>query len=454
MSKITNSILSLALMALVSCQTSPHRNLAADYQISKNAKQLVTWETKANAVANRSNEVIKLDHFEIPLRLLEKDIDEALESSVVDSLVFEKNGEKYVRWMINPEDTKWYLEVKAFLEKNGVDSSTHKFFDAYLTASRSMILVNPENGATFSLKVSTNKTGGNWTDKKQTWDDAKQIRTLDKWMTEATANMETKNMVVMNEPLAFGIKELDHGMIMRSLNDVPSNGHYYLPGFSALHELEGARIAKLNGATNVAEFWDKHYNRPLAGALAEFFAFTGTWYDSPHSQNFLIELDKNMKPTGRIVLRDLGDSYILKDFANQTKFKNIATIWEQDNVLTGHTSSRVGLLHGNSPPSWLNKAQYEQYGKNFFNAFEARFSELSGIPVSELSPAKLDMWEFSYIGKSYNTTTPEWKKFLMHANCMNGERKTIGGVDCPDFFLKKQKKVDCAGNLGDILMAN
>jgi hypothetical protein len=37
---------------------------------------------------------------------------------------------------------------------------------------------------------------------------------------------------------------------------------------------------------------------------------------------------------------------------------------------------------------------------------------------------------------------------------MNGEKKTVGGVDCPEFFLKKQKKVDCAGNLGDILMAH
>ncbi|MEA9356757.1 hypothetical protein SHI21_11100 [Bacteriovorax sp. PP10] len=454
MSKITTSLLSLVLVSVMACQTSPHRNVAADYQISKNAKQLVTWETKANAVANRSNEVIALSHFEIPMRLLEKDIDQTLESSIVDSLVFEKNGEKYVRWMINPEDTQWYLEVKAFLEKNGVDATPHKFFDAYLTASRSMILVNPENGASFSLKVSTNKTGGNWTDKKQTWDDAKQIRTLDKWMTEATSSMETKNLVIMNEPLAFGIKELDHGMIMRSLNDVPKDGHYYLPGFSALHEYEGARIAKLNGATNVADFWDKHYNQPLAGALAEFFAFTGTWYDSPHSQNFLIELDKNMKPTGKIVLRDLGDSYILTDFANQTKFSNIAKIWDQDNVLTGHTNSKVGLLHGNTPPTWLSAARYEQYGKNFFNAFEARFSELSGIPVSELSPEKMTVYQYSYIGKSYKTTSPAWKQFFMNANCMNGERKTIGGVDCPEFFLKKQKKVDCVGNLNSILMAN
>lgn len=451
MSKISNALLAVILLASVSCTSTPFRHVAGDYQISKNTKQYVTWETKANAVATRSNEMIELQHFEIPMRLLEKDIDETLDPAIVDSLVFEKNGEKYVRWMINPEDTKWYLEVKAFLEKNKVDSSPKKFFQAYLTASRSMILVNPENGASFSLKVSTNKTGGNWTDKQQTWDDAKQIRTLDRWMTEVTSSMETKTLVVMNEPLAFGIKELDHGMIMRSLNDVPKDGHYYLPGFSALHEIEGARIAKLNGAANVAEFWDKNYNQPLARALAEFFATTGTWYDSPHSQNFMIELDKNMKPTGRIVLRDLGDSYILSDFANQTKFKKIVDIWEQGNVLKGFTSSKVGLLHGNKPPSWLSSAQYDQYGVNFFKAFEERFSEMSRIPVEELRQTPIAGGSFSYLGKNYKTTSPAWQNFFKYANCMSGDKKTLAGIDCPEFFLNQQKKVDCVGNLNQIL---
>ncbi len=454
MSKITTSLLSLALLATLSCQSTPHRDIASDYQISKNAHQLVTWETKANAVSTRSNQVIEILHYEIPLKILQQSIDDTLESSITESLVFEKNGEKYVRWIINPEDSKWHLEVKKFLEKNNLDAEPHKFFDGYLTASRSMIIVNPENGATFSLKVSTNKTGGNWTDKKQTWVDAQQVRRMNAWIGEVMSNMKTDSLVIMDEPLAMGIKEIDQGMIMRSLNDVPKNGHYYMPGFSVLHSGEGARIAKLNGATNVADFWDKHYNQPLANALAEFFAYTGAWYDSPHSQNFLVELDKNMKPTGRIVLRDLGDTYLLADFANNTKYKHLLPLWEDGNVHVGKVQSAVGLLHGNKPPEWMNANDYERYAKNFYTAFEKKFSEMSNIPVAELRQTEMYVSPFSYVGKTYPTTSQSWKNYLKFANCLSGDTKTLTGIDCPEFFLKKQKKIDCAGNLGAILMAN
>lgn len=454
MANFNKIILTLILSVLLSCQSTIKRDVANSHHISDAAHKLVTWETKANAVANRSNEVIALEHFEIPLRLLKADYDDTLDQSIKDSLIFEKNGEKYMRWIINPEDTKWHLEVTQFLEKHKVDSTPRRFFDAYLTASRSMILVNPENGASFSLKVSTNKTGGHWTDKKQTWDDAKQIRKLDRWVSEVTANMKTDSMVIMNEPFVAGIEELDHGMVMRSLNDVPKDEHFYIPGFSVLHEKEGARIAKLNGATNVADFWDKHYNQPLAKAMAEFIAYTGVWYDSPHSQNFLVELDKNMKPTGRIVLRDLGDSYILEDFTANTKYSSIASIWEQDNVKRGVLNARVGLMHGNTPPSWLTKSEYQKYARNFFETFEKSFSEKTNIPLAELKSTPMaPSYGFSYEGKSYPTTSESWKNFLKHANCMNGEAKTISGLDCPELFLKQQKRVDCYKNINAILMA-
>jgi hypothetical protein len=454
MANFTKLLLVFSLSVILSCQSVLKRDLASDHHISQNAQQLVTWETKANAVSTRSNQVIRLEHYEIPLRLLQQDVEETLDQNMKDSLIFEKNGEKYVRWVINPEDTKWHFDVKNFLEKHNLDSEPRKFFDAYLTASRSMILVNPDNGATFSLKVSTNKTGGNWTDKKQTWVDAQQVRNMDKWMSEVTSSMKTEHLVIMNEPFAMGIKEIDHGMIMRSLNDVPKDEHFYLPGFSVLHEAEGARIAKLNGAKNVSEFWDKHYNQPLAKALAEFFAYTGAWYDSPHSQNFLVELDKNMKPTGRIILRDLGDTYLLEDFAINTKYAKLTALWEDGNVHKGKLNSAVGLLHGNSAPSWMSDSEYQSYAKNFYTTFEKKFSEISNIPEVELRKTPLNVNPFSYATKNYSTTSESWKNYLKYANCLNGEAKTLAGLDCPEFYLKKQKKIDCYNNVVDIIMAH
>lgn len=452
--KVMNKlIVPLLLTVLLSCQTPVSRDIAGADKISRNTYQLVNWETKANAVATRSNVKIKLDHYEIPLRLLQKDIDDSLDQSMKDSLIFVKNGEKYVRWIINPEDTKWHLKVKEFLESKNLDSEPKKFFDAFLTASRSMILVNPINGASFSLKVSTNITGGNWTDKKQTWVDAQQVRNMDKWMGEVMSSMKTDHLVIMNEPFAMGIAEIDQGMIMRSLNDVPNNDHYYMPGFSVLHEREGARIAKLNGATDVAAFWEKNYAEPLAKALAEFFAYTGAWYDSPHSQNFLVELDKKMRPTGRIVLRDLGDTYLLEDFAVNTKYAKLTALWEDGNVHKGRLRSAVGLLHGNTAPSWLSAEDYTRMSNVFYKTFEKKFSEMSRIPESELSQTEMDLRQFSYASKSYPTTSASWKNYLKYANCLNGEAKTLGGLDCPEFFLKKQRKVNCYEDISSILMA-
>lgn len=428
------------LFLTISCQRIVTREIASDHAISQSTQQLVTWETKANAVSLRSDEVITIFHYEIPLHLLESDLDLNIDKSLKDSLVFTKNGEKYIRWVINPEDTKWHLEIKKLLDSKNLDSDPKKFFDGYLTASRSMILVNPENGASFSLKVSTNHTGGNWTDKKQTWEDAKQVRRMNKWVNDISPKIENEHLIIMNEPGAFGIKDLDQAMIMRSLNDLPKDGHFYMPAFSVLHEEEGLRIAKLNGATDPVAYWDKNLIRPLANAMAEYFAMTGSWYDSPHAQNFLIELDSDMKPTGKIVFRDLGDAYLIEDFVKNTKYASVMQGWEKGKIIKDQMITAIGLLHGNSPPRWLTALEYKEYGWNFYRIFEKRFSEISGIPLEELSKTDSKELLFSYIRKTYPTTSDAWKRFFKYAQCLNGEIKTSMGEICPEKYIKRHKK--------------
>lgn len=264
--------LTISSFLLVSACAQFSRQYSSFDSVPNTVRQLVEWETRANAaiVGERSSETFDLYHYEIPLRLVKKDFAENLDSQVKESLVFTRDGEEYVRWLVNPEDTKWHQQVADFLTSHGVDSELKTTLKGHLTASRSLIAFNPDNGASFSVKVSTNQTGGNWKDKKQTWDDAKQIRKISDWINEVTHNMRTDTLIIMDEPLAMGIEELDQGLIVRSLNNVPEGEVYYLPGFSALHSTEGRRIAELNGASDVAAFWNQHYNRPLARALAEF----------------------------------------------------------------------------------------------------------------------------------------------------------------------------------------
>ncbi len=441
----------LILLPLTACQNLATRNVASQYHISNNTLQLVTWETKANAVSTRSNSLTRVEHYEIPLRLLEADFEETLDQNIKDSILFVKNGETYVRWLINPEDSKWHLEVKTFLQKNGVDSEAKKFFDGYLTASRSMILVNPINGATFSLKVSTNLTGGKWSDKKQTWKDARQVRRMSKYVKSVIHKMQTEHLVIMDEPLAMGIAELDQGLIMRSLNDLPNDTHFYIPAFSIMHEKEGVRIAKLNGSDDPVKYWDKHLVQPLGNAMAEYFAMTGAWYDSPHAQNFLVEMDSEMKPTGRVVLRDLGDSYLLEDFVKNTNFAWIIKDWEDGKVISGKINTGIGFLHGNESNSWLKGLEYKEYGWNFYRTFEKRFSDISGVPINELIKTDSKEILYSYTRKMYPTTSVAWKNYTHFANCMNGELKTLTGEKCPELFLNLHSKIDCYSAINGII---
>ncbi len=454
--KLHLSLILSSFIVLSACSQFAGRTTSSD-GVPDTVRQLVDWETGANAaiVGERSSETFDLYHYEIPLHMLEKDFAEGLDPRVRDSFVFRKDGIDYVRWLVNPEDTKWHLQVAEFLQNHGLEAELKTVLKGHLTASRSLIAYNPENGVSFSVKVSTNQTGGNWKDKKQTWDDAKQIRKISDWIDEVTKSMRTDTLIIMDEPLAMGIGELDQGLIVRSLNNVPTGDVYYLPGFSALHSAEGRRIAELAGATNIAEYWNENYNKPLAKALAEFSAYTGVYYDSPHSQNFMIELDQNFKPTGKIVLRDFGDAYVLDEFVKNTDFKGVAEIWERDNVSHMKFKTAVGLLHGNAHPDWINSNTYKQWGEDFYKEYERLFSEISGVPESELKAVGMGSnGSFSYHYKHYQTNSAAWLRYIEYANCLSGRTKTVAQKECLELFKARHLGQSSCFSISNSLLGN
>ncbi len=391
--------------------------------ITEEMKSLVDLETRANAVALRSNEMVLLEHYEIPLRVLEHDISARAPQAYVQSLQFKKNGEDYVRWIINPEDTKWHLEVAKFLQAKGLSAARHKYFQGYKTASRSYIVVDPQSKAEFSIKVSTNNTGGHWVDKKQTWDDAKQIRMATDHIFGLTAKQaDLQHAILLDEPIAFGIQDLDQGLILRSYEGLSNSGKTYVPGFSAMEQKYGAQIASLNGSKVPGEFWNQNYNQPLARALAEFFVLSGMTFDSPHSQNFLVELDAEKRPTGKIVLRDFGDTYLLRDFFANMNQMDIINAWEQSNVKRLSMTVAVGVLHGNQAPDWMDMEtdtyptkdykqglpnSYGKWGEDFYRVFENEVYRQTGVRFPTMRMAVSGRYVFKQLqfdheaGKSF-----------------------------------------------------
>lgn len=402
-------------------------------------RQLAKWEAEANAVTSRPSTLLKLKNYEIPAELIESDVAETTPKEVQQAFFIEKDGKKFVRWIIQPEDTKWFKDVEAFIQKKtGKTPASYEHFNGYLTASRSVIAVDPDTGYSFSLKASTNQTGGAWKDKKQDWKDGKDIRAVSDYVARLEKNLKLKTAVILQEPMAIGIADVDQSNVVRLLGEAATCDKYYLPGFSALHDKVGKEIA---GKEDPVQFWNDSYSKPLGRALAEFAGIWGLSFDSPHSQNFLIELDKSKKPTGRIVLRDLGDVYVLKEQTDFFSAQNVATrLSAADNLKIGTLHIAVGLLHGNKPPSWVRPEQYKNiWGASFFESFEKEYNSLTGFDVSKIASPMGVQSDFSYVGKHY-TVDNNWKTAMTtFASCVN-TGKADGKGACPQGVTDRLRK--------------
>lgn len=410
--------------------------ISAHGQVAPEVLEFVKWETKSNAVATRNDQMIPIYHYEIPYELIEKDLAKYVDKEVLSALIFKRGEQLIVRWVINPEDTKWHLEVAEWLKSKGLDATPKTYLKGHFTASRSLIVEDPQTKATFSIKVSTNNTGGHWVDKKQEFEDSREIRQASDYIKDIADQSVFKAFTPLYEPAAFGVSHLDQGMVVRTLGELPKVDKYYLPGFSALHEKEGREIAKLNGSNDPAEFWKEHYMRPLGTALAEMAAHFGFYYDSPHSQNFLIELDHKMKPTGKIVLRDFGDIYVQKEFLSmKNRYDIINSYAPHGNVVETLAPVSVGPLHGNKFPSWITLGIYDQYLKAFYESWEKRFSELTNIPRSQLEQTRMGI-DGSYGYKRYPTKSKEWVAFFARMRSQKSPTSHLAVRSCQGIFLQ------------------
>jgi hypothetical protein len=377
------------------------------FALNSSLTKNIYYETQANGSLTKSDKQVKIYHYEIPLKVLQEDKSLRVPKEIYDSLVFEKGGQKYVRWIIHPEDTEWHTEIKKLLEKNNISAVRHSYYNGYPTASRSWILEDPESGAVFSAKVSTNRLARKEAFKKQTWSDTWETRKALDYIQERNRITPFETFSIFDEPLAVGMPELDQGLIVRTLGASQSDDLIYLPAFSALHETEGKKIALANGFKDPEKFWNKYLNEPVAKAMAEFYAKTGAILDSPHSQNFLIELDKNLKPTGKVILKDLGDINLHIPTVKALGGDELLKIWPSESKVY-KASFGVGFLHFNKRPSWLSVAKYRKWGENFFQVFEKELSRRTG--VTNFS-GEVDLSDHSYHSKPYDSDSDEWKRF-------------------------------------------
>ncbi|GIL17311.1 MAG: hypothetical protein BroJett040_10620 [Oligoflexia bacterium] len=409
----------------------------SSFALTPNAKALVFFETRSNAAAIRSNESLMIPHFEIPLDLLEVNFADRFSENIQKHLIFERDGVKFVRWILNPEDTKWHHEVAAHFKAKGLELEKKYYFKGYQTASRSYIVEDPNQEIQFSVKSSTNKTGGSWRDKKQPVGEAVDSRLNADLIDMIQKKLKFQNIIIMDEPAILKLSAIDQAVVIRDLAELnnPNSDKIYVPGFSVLHETTGLEIAKRNGSNDPYAFWTEHYIKPVGRALGEFAARTGMQFDSPHSQNFLVEFDSQLKPTGRIVFRDLADLYINKKFVKVllSEAQTYLKFFSQKENITTDIQAGFGPLHGNEAPLWISQKEYNRWKNIFFKHFELSFHEHSGLPIPAFKTTEgyINGKYFSNayeLSKERGVTTDFWKNMRKYQN-------PLGKLNCSFVFL-------------------
>ncbi len=266
-------------------------------------EQLVQWEEQASLRYFRETEqIFGLEMARVDAAGVELQFGSRLPEGVRRSFV----REGFVMWPKHPYNTDATVPyfTKAATER----------WPARFTASRSLVVWNKRAGTAFSLKAPTNYPHRTELQaaKANLSDDIDSALVRSEYLDRLDVAIGTDDRVVMlREILTAAESESGNGFVVRELTPL-MDGHYYVPALSIPYAGEG--IARANGAA-FAEFWGKAYADTLGRAKARLLVRYGLQMVTPNSQNMLIQLDRGLRPTGRIVFRDVSDSYLVRPVA-------------------------------------------------------------------------------------------------------------------------------------------
>lgn len=350
--------------------------------LPSNVQEWLNLEVKVNpgSSSSRTGQPIRLEHIDVPIELLSENVGLDLRKEILESLVFEKNRKKYVRWIFNPEDTQYKDEfLKSVESATGIAPEVQSRFVGYLTASRSVVVQDPINQAIFSLKASTNKTGGNWNNKKMTAKAALISRAFSDFIARNKKQDNLKTFVALTEPLAFISEATDQSFTIRDYPIFKNKTLRAVPFFSALDATYGKEFAKNHSSEDPTSYWRKHLTEPWGRAMAEALSHYGFYPNSAHSQDFLVELDSRGEPTGRIYVRDIMDSdgeQLILEARNANEVLNIYKTTEKISAWSGKIYMKAIPFNGQEPPPWLNETTFMQ---GFISSFNDLYEKITGV---------------------------------------------------------------------------
>jgi hypothetical protein len=309
MTSISRKSLIVALFSLVasSALAAPlcgevlfSKTRASELVGSDSVAQWLNWEQKSNfAIFRKSSAPVNVDVIGVPADSVTVTI---LNSAppILSQIITDGKLVSWFRHPFNENNTLPYF--------NNPSEATIK---AYLTASRSLAVRAGDN--VFTLKMPTDRPHGPKGEyqpskasvQEDILDGINRMNYVER--IDSQIGLDPK-LVLAKEVAMVADKTSGEGYLFRDLSFM-NDGNYYLPALSIPYA--GRDIALLNGESPDV-FWQKHYAELLGQAKAKLLLRYGLQMETPNSQNMLIQLDKNLRPTGVMVFRDISDTVIIE----------------------------------------------------------------------------------------------------------------------------------------------
>ncbi len=309
-------------------------------------KQWLEWEQKSNFEIFRKSEA--------PVSVPTLSVDRAsvnvtfLDSAPVELRALIQQGSA-IRWFKHPFNTK--STIPHFHETSKSNLVT------YFTASRSLAITLGDH--VFTLKMPTDHPHGfegqyqpsKATTQEDIMDGINRMSYVEK--IDKKIGLDPK-LILAKEVAMVADKATGEGYLFRDISFM-NDGNYYLPALSIPYA--GRKIAALN-KQHPDTFWSKNYAELLGSAKAKLLLRYGLQMETPNSQNMLIQLDHDLRPTGVIVFRDISDTVLIEGVA---KGLGEGSTLKRDAEIGVENSTEI-------QPYWSNSAwRFDEAGKDSFD---------------------------------------------------------------------------------------
>lgn len=341
--------------------------------------QWLDWEQQANLVGFRaSTHPVEIDVVSVPREEVEVHVLPGAPEPVVSRFV---RGDRvcFPRHPLNTDASlAWF------------DAPVSERWTARFTSSRTLALPGPETGAElFSLKLATDHPHPDFyqPEKTKLREEALGAVAWVRTLARIDRLLEPlEEVALVTEVLVVLAAGRETGFMVRDLR-LFQDGHYYLPALSL--PWVGRQIARAHGEA-FAPFWGRCFAEAVGRAKARLFARYGLFYETPNPQNVVVQLDRELRPTGTLLFRDVGDGECATDAyaAVELPWRRLVSDLRLE---TQNSFWAFGEADAHSVDAATLADWYRRHDLAFYAELERWFPELA--PAAELAvEGRLEHW--------------------------------------------------------------